>query len=462
MKSFYNLAANKSGAKTGSQEQRTYVPNVNAEVNHQIDQQLKRVTKTILESTRALGYKLGIRSILIAGGFGKGEGSIKLTDTGRAICQRDFDIVVVVDRRPSQKMADEIHAQIYKSLEIPNPISCDFERGQNFAVDLLFLRRNDLIYPDIKFFDLKAASQILWGEDVRGLNPWTKKDVPISSGLRLLFEKVSGLLGTFSVNYLGSEEPTTEESNFLLSECRKTFIEIGTSLCILAGKYESKYSQRAQILPGFYRAKFPKLAQLLPELPEKVLEYTDLRLNPSSMHVEEDPVDLWFLTRDYLKETIKFYLEAYAGKSISTWNDLPKLVRTIGSEYYKPYLGPLMENRLHWSNAFVLHLAAYLYQGLTNLEYSYVTASTGEGNSLQSLLSWQISPSLKYFTAGTLLLSSLGRDGSVEKVLLKMAQKELAKCVYSSLPSFDKRSWERLRIRYLKARKLYIGYHFLR
>jgi hypothetical protein len=460
--SYHNLPANNPESKIGSQEQRTYVSNASAEINTQIDQQLQRIAKTILKSTNTPRYALGIKSILITGGFGKGEGSITLTETGKAICRRDFDIVCIVDRKPSQKTADEIEDQIYKSLGIPNPTSCIFERGQNFVVDIMFLRKNDLIYPDIKFYDLKAASQVLWGEDVRGINPWTNKDVSISSGLRLLFEKVTGLLGTFSLTYMGARELTIEERDGILSECRRTFLDIGAALCILAGKYEARFSQRSRIFPDLYRAKFSKLAQILPELPEKVIEYTNLRLNPGTRYVEEDPIDLWFSARKHVKETLKFYVEKYAGKTFSDWNEFPKLMRVIASEYYKPFLGPLIHNRLHLSNTHILHLAAFLYQGLTNVEYSYVTTSRGEGNPLKAFRKWYVSPSLKYFTSGALLLFSLGRDGSVEKDLLKASQGELDKCIYSDIPSSGNRSWERLRIRFLKARELYRGYHFVK
>jgi hypothetical protein len=446
----------KSKTQAGSQALREYVANASSAVNNQIDQKLQTVVKTLIENVH------GIKSIMIAGGFGKGEGSIKLTEDGKVICLRDFDIICIVNHKPSLKAVEEVEEKVYKSLGIPNPISCDFERGQNFAVDLKFLRENDLIYPDIYFYDIKTASQVLWGEDLREINPWTKKDVPLSSGLRLLFEKVTGLLGYFNVTYVKSTEPTSEQKNYLISECHKTFIEIGTALCILAGQYEPKFSQRARILKDFYQVKFPKLSQILPKLPKKVSEYTNLRMNLKSPHVEEDPIDLWFLTRNYLEETLKFYIEACTGRSILEWSSLPKLVRVLSPEYYNPFLRSLLKNRLHSSNAQILHLLGFLYPGLTNLEYAYVVTSAREGTFWKPLKSWHVSPSLKYFTAGALLLFSLDRDGSVDKILLKAAQEELDKLIYSNISSFDKRGWEKLRIRFLKARDLYRGYHFVR
>lgn len=435
---------------------RRYVQCEDASVNEQIESQLQLVTKTILKNTPK------VRSIIIAGGFGKGEGSFKLTKDGKVRCLRDFDVVCIVDRKPNLKAVDKLHDQIYKSLGLKNSASSVFGREQSFMIDLKFLRKDDLIYPDIYFCDLKATSQILWGEDVRGLVPWTKYDVPLSSGLRLLFEKVSGLLGHFSVVYLQGKTPTNQEKESLLSECRKTFIEIGTALCILAGKYEPKYAKRAKVLANLYATQFPELARVLPELPKKVIEYTDLRLKSYLPKNYEDPVELWFSARNYLREAFNFYLRSYTGKSLSDWNALPTLMRTVAREYYKPFLGPLLRARMHFSSRFLLDLATFLYQGLTNLEYAYVVALNEGGVPLRPLLRWNISPSLKYFSAGAMLLFSLNRDVTIEEGLLKSAAKELSNCIPVGLSSFDASGWEELRCRFLKARSLYRGYHFVR
>lgn len=435
---------------------RKYVPYANTSINKQIDRHLRIIKNTILSNLP------GVKSIIIAGGFGKSEGSIKIANDGTVTCLRDFDFVCIVDRKPSSRTVEELENQIYMSLGIKNPASCAFERGQSFVVDLKFLRKNDLIYPDIYFYDIKAASQVLWGEDVRGLNPWTKKDVPLSSGLRVLYEKVTGLLGYFSADYLNSIEPTGEEAEYLLSECHKTFIEIGTAMCILAGKYEPKYSQRAKTFTGFFVNKFPELFRVLPELPKKLVEYTNLRLSLDSPRTDEDPVDLWFSTRDYLEEVLKFYVEKYTGEPVTDWTQLPKLMRIVSRDYYKPFLGPLLCNRLNISNKYLLSFATFLYQGLTNVEYSYVVGSSREGNPLNPLKSWYISPSLKYFTSGALLLFSLNRDATVKGDLLKAAQEELSECIGAKVPSFNSQSWEMLRIRFLTARDLYRGYHFVK
>lgn len=403
-----------------------------------------------------------IKSIIITGGFGKGEGSIKLTKDGKVRCLRDFDIVCIVDRKPNSKAIDELCDKIYKSLDLINPEFLLF-RGKSFTIDLKFFRIQDLIYPDIYFYDLKVASQILWGEDVRRLIPWTKNDIPLSSGLRLLFEKVCGLLGHFSTAYVQRKTPNYQEKESLVSECHKTFIEIGTALCILAGKYEPKYAQRAKVLENSYSTQFPELARVLPELPKKVTEYTDVKLNTrASMENYEDPIELWFSARSYLREVLSFYLKRYTGKSLSNWKNLPNLMRTVARVYYNPFLDPLLRARLQFSSRFALAVASLLYQGLTNLEYVYVVALKQRRIHLRPLLSWRISPSLKYFSAGVMLLFSLNRDATIKKSLLKSAADELRNCVPVKISSFDASGWEEVRYHFLQAYSLYRGYHFVK
>lgn len=426
-------------------------------VNKQIDAQLDEVVKAILKTIPQA------RSIIITGGFGKGEGSVRIAKDGEVRCLRDFDIVCILDRIPNRTDASKIHEQIQKSLGLPSEKDTLFPRSKGFLVDIKFLQKRDLIHPDIYFCDLKTASQILWGEDVRSLIPWTKKDVPLSSGLRLLFEKVSGLLGHFTAAYMQGKMPEREKEA-LIYECRKTFIEIGTALCILAKEYEPQYALRAKILPNFYSMRFPELARRLPDLPRRIEEYTNLRTKSNAEELDEDPIDLWLSARNSLSTVLKFYLEAYSGKPLQDWKDLPNLVQTIARDYYRPFLGPLLQTRLRYSNKLLISVGNQLFQGLTNFEYAYVLFSDLGKVYLRPLKKWQVSPSLKYFTAGAILMRSLNNDATVETNLLNKARETLSHCIPVKISSLDISGWEELRLHFLKARALYQkeGYHFVK
>jgi len=425
-------------------------------VDEQISSKLSVITKVILEN---LPY---VRSIFLTGGFGKGEGSVKITKSKTVICLRDFDIAVVVDKMPKEEAVKELYDQIYRSFNTANP-ECMLFRFSNFVVDIRFLRKQDLIYPDIWFYDLKSSSKLLYGEDIRILIPGNSKELPLSSGLRVLFEKTSGLLGFFPyLDYFNSEKASEEEQQLLIFECYKTFIEMCTALCILAGEYEPKYYDRAQKFKELYYTEYPELAKILSDLPERVTEYTNFKLKPDYTKVREDPFELWFLTRDYLEKVLRLYIERYVDITKFNWKNLPNYSKSIADHYYDPFLKSLIHTKFKFSNRSIVGTASLLYQTLTNIEYSYVVARNFNKLYLRPLQTFYISPSLKFFSAGIMILLSINRDGSVEKDLLQEATRELRKCIPVEIDTFDISGWDALKKDFLRAYRLYRGYHFVK
>ena len=107
-----------------------------ASIDAQIASKLQLITKIILEN---VPY---VRSILLTGGFGKGEGSVRKTNNEKILCLRDFDIAVIADKIPDGTIVQKLYDQIYRSLNLPNPERMLF-RFSNFVVDIKFLRKKD-------------------------------------------------------------------------------------------------------------------------------------------------------------------------------------------------------------------------------------------------------------------------------------------------------------------------------
>jgi hypothetical protein len=425
-------------------------------VDDQISSKLRVITKVILAN---IPY---VRSIFLTGGFGKGEGSVKITKSKTIICLRDFDIAVIVDKVPNEKDVRELYEKVYESFNTANP-ECKLFRFSNFVVDIKFLRKQDLIYPDIWFYDLKSSSKLLYGEDTRILIPGNGKELPLSSGLRVLFEKISGLLGFFPyLDYFNSEKISEEEQQLLIFECYKTFIEMCTALCILAGKYEPKYADRAEKFEKFYNTEYPELAKVLSDLPKRVTEYTNFKLKPDYTEVREDPLELWFLTRDYLEKVLRLYIERYVDMTEFNWKNSPIYFKSIADHYYDSFIKSLIHKKFKFSNRSIVSTASLLYQTLTNMEYSYVVTRNFNKLYLRPLQTFHISPSLKFFSASIMILLSINKDGSVEKNLFKEATKELRKCVPVEIDSSDISGWDALRKNFLRAYRLYRGYHFVK
>jgi predicted nucleotidyltransferase len=424
-------------------------------VDGEIASRLQIVTKAIIQNVR------NVRSIFLTGGFGKGEGSVEVKQERETRFFRDFDIAVIVDSAPQRDSLKKLYDQIYRSLGLPNPENSLF-RFSSFVVDIRFLKNHDLIYPDIWFYDLKVASKLLWGEDIRGSIRTDKMSIPLSSGLRVLFEKVCGLLGNFSYGNLKPDCVQEEEEESLIFECYKTFIEICTALCIISRNYDSKYVYRAKNLQNIYRTEFPDLAQVLPDLPETVTKCTDFKLRPDFDRIHEDPVKLWFDARDTLETILCWYLEKYSGLSSTDWDSSQDQIRAISKSYYKPFLNSLIRKRLRSSNEIILDVSSLLFQALVNIEYSYVVTRHFSKAYIHPLRDPSIAPSLKFFLAGAMILFSLNKDGTIEKRLLEKAISQLRCCIPIKVSTLDGVGWDITRKHFLKAYGLYRGYHFVK
>ena len=432
----------------------------NNSIDAQIASKLQIITNTILENV------LSVRSILLTGGFGKGEGSIKKINNGKIICLRDFDLVVIVDRIPNEIAIQKLYNQIYQSLNLPNPESTLF-RFSNFVVDIKFLSKKDLIYPDIWFYDLKTASKLLHGEDIRNSMSCSREEIPLSSGLRILFEKVAGLIALFpyvdsNLDKTRIEQMSEEEKNLIIFECYKAIIEMCTVLCILAKRYEPKYAERARIFEDFYSTDFPEIAEVLPDLPKQVILSTNFKLKPDFTKIDEDVIELWFSTRNSLGIVLNFYIKKYLGITTVDFKNFPDYTKSISRSYYKPFLNSLISIKKQTFNETFLSFASFLYQLLTNIEYSYVVARDLRMIYLQPLTRWYVSPSLKFYTAGVLQLFSLNNDGTVDKKLLQKAIKELRHCIPIENSTLTISNWFALRKLFQKAYNLYRGYHFVK
>jgi len=416
-------------------------------IDEQISSQLGLITETILKNIA------GVKSIILTGGFGRGEGSIKFIGNKMVMPLKDYDIVVVVEEVPSEKDRRKLQRKIYSKLGIEDPESSLF-RFSKFVVDIMFNTKNSLTSPDISDYELKAASSILYGEDIRNLNPWGYDDIPLSSGLRLLFEKATGLIGQFSYNYLRSVELEGPRKEGIIYECNKTFMEIATALCILMRKYTHTYVGRMKIFREHYKTDLPCLYKQLPDLPERVTSATLFKLRPDFSLVKMDPIDLWFDTRNYLEIVLRYYLEKFLNSTFSDWISFPEKAR---STMWHNYLRPFIRNftrKIGIEQEGAIAISNIVSQIIMNINYMHQILRRNGTLYLHPLLRPQ-APAIKVFLAAPLILFSISRNGSLHEDYLEKAREELRYCIPSGFTSLSMSEWDILRSLYLEAYKLH-------
>ena len=104
-------------------------------------------------------------SIILGGSFGRGEESFLESQYGvRPL--RDMDIFLIVKRRWPSDTIKSINKEV--NCKISQPYNENDYRFEKFTITLQQIPMNELIFSnDAKTYDIKYASEVVFGEEVR-------------------------------------------------------------------------------------------------------------------------------------------------------------------------------------------------------------------------------------------------------------------------------------------------------
>jgi hypothetical protein len=411
------------------------------EIDKIIEKQLQTIVSEIISNLP------GIASILLIGGFGRGEGSIKRVNN-LIYPLKDFDFLLIFDKKVPFELVKIV--QIALRQKLSNQNSLDPYPYRSFTVDLDATTLENLnLLPDIMVYEAKVASQVLYGEDIRHKIMISKEDIPLRSGARILFQKGISLIGQFSTKYLYEQIPEGKIEMFVY-ECAKVFVELGTSLSILGGLYEPSYARRASLLSKWYKKLFPDLYEKIPDLGQKIAYYTEFKLNPDIIKIREDPISLWFTAREYLIETLKYYMAKYL--NVDQLDDYHKFCYQLREYLKREYYRPLIAHNLYIklkippTNA-ILSLLNLTFQLYGN--FCYIRNVTRDNKYRVSLQTIDFCcPTLNFFYATLLMLRSINENGSIDVKNLNTVNKVLKLKPKHSFCSSNS-TWENTRQLYL-------------
>ena len=402
---------------------------VDLQIQERIDVIVSFITKNVPQ----------VDSLILTGGFGKGEGSVVITD-GKVRPLRDFDFVIV-----SNKKVSHDHIQNIKGLLDQDSQGDNYRYNKEFSIDISTTSLDNInIFPDVMTYDLKN-SKVVYGEDVRKQIRWNAKDIPLRSGARLLFQKSTALIGVLSSNYLSDGVPESLKETFM-REVSKVYIEIGSVLCILIGQYDSHCSIRANILNRTYKMSFPELFAQIPALSDKINKATQHKLNPSlSIYGGYDPISYWFETRDDLGEVMKYFFRIYCGFSFDNWLNFSQNIKQCHSRKYFP---PLIKNYLEYNHFPNPDTLVFMLNVLFNINENlkYMQSISREPHlkyDLSKLLSVS-APAIRLYSICPLLLFSIDKDGSFDESYLDEAFESTYFTYTQNNPIYNK--WEMARL----------------
>lgn len=388
-----------------------------SEVDRQIQNQLDKVVRIIVEAVTS------VRSVILYGGFGRGEGSIKLVN-GMVTPLHDYDIKVVAKKMPDRKTRAAIRRMIHNELGLSESKQ-EFYAFSDFVVTVDYTTESRLkLFPDIATYELKVASHLLHGEDIRSLIPWEVNNIPLSSGFRILMEKVTGLIGCFpSAHFFRGETITKHEAELISYNYDKTMVEIACALCLLMRRFEASHSKRAEIFASYYEAAFPELHRSLPDLPNLVLTSTQRKLRGELLDCggkSKEIMDMWFRCRHYLCTVTQYYADQYLNVRSSDWPDFSnRLSAALQKECFKPLIANFLCQKGIKDNKMIVDMVKRLFPLVSNFQLAVEVLRNKGGLHLRH---WLSLPAAELHAIAFLVLLSPDREGLNEDNLKRAYQ----------------------------------------
>jgi len=358
-------------------------------------------------------------SIYLIGSFGRNEGSLYLfEETINPF--RDYDVLLIVNKYD-------------KRLELPDPYSGGF-KFKAFTVWITQITLRDInALPLLKFYELKKASILLWGKDVREyINPSFERLSPYN-GILILFSKIEGLLGLLDLQIL-REKKDLEIISSLVYECMKTYVGIGTCLSLLIKMDEPGFLGKCTKISENFHILFPDLNKMSRTLPSLMSACVYRRLL-----IENEFINNINLGR-FLIETLKdleiamwFFIrksyEVDIGYPLTSPHVFEDYVKKLNTRVLEDLVDTFMKVRLGFCSRFVRELAVRLYLRYTLLKFLVKARKAGNHIRLSMLFMRNGNIMMKLWLVAFTLLSSVNAKFKIDESILSMAASRLCEIV---------------------------------
>ncbi|MFQ5710323.1 MAG: hypothetical protein ACE5GD_00945 [Candidatus Geothermarchaeales archaeon] len=403
----------------------------------------------------------GVRSLVLTGGFAKGEGSAVIYPNKHQVFPvNDYDFYLITDHpiplntlvRTSKRATIRIGAP---------PFSLFSSTDHSFFVDLRCLPVGKLRHlpPLIRYLELKHVGRVLHGENLLSQIPDYKiVDIPIMDGIRTLFNRMGNLITYFSPRCIKNN--TFDNRDFLIYSCHKSFTTCGTVLLLLSRQLKLSDTENMRLLRQIYH-HFPRLRKALPDLPERIRFSTNSLLVPDFSKAER-PVELWFSTRKYLGWTLRYCVSEILDEECydEAWPQFSYRVNMkLGKNYLAPFLRELIKGYMRVRpNELLTTWASTLATLYLNFLQAYeLRRQTGKAK-VKPLLSAR-TPDLNLYSAIPLLLYSIDREANIDRKMLDLASEYLSRVYPAGRVHNDKLDeyWEALRDRFTLGLRLFLS-----
>ena len=326
----------------------------NQDIYHRISSDLDLITQIILNEFT------NIESIVLAGGFGRGEGSVLIVDNDIQPIN-DYDIYIITKNNSEIVDLEDLRNSILKRIQI-----------RQVDIELIQVKKLKYLKPTMANYDLKYASYVFYG------NKKILESIPFidSSKLSLREGRTPLLLYLISIlqAYPGEKDSqiTDNEKFWIYQQISKSILGWSSALLILHGKYHSSYIEREKNFKEIINN------EVWCELVQKA---TQFKVSPF-LDIKEDLYSLWYLNKQEHMKVLMLFLSQYYNKQYSDWVTVIKDYRNDYENIVRKFFGWLLNKKIYKDriNLTVIELLVLLAKSENNIDEKLLKTINNELN----------------------------------------------------------------------------------
>lgn len=283
-----------------------------------------------------------VHSILLCGGFGRGEGTVEVRGNEIHIVN-DYDITIVLKERNRLK-----YARLYWKYHAPlQTLAVEVARDLRMKqVDLSLKHFSYFEKPTalkVENYEVKHGHVLTYGNEdpTRFMPGWDAEDIPLFEGTRLFLNRGAGMLLAALYFFSTGEIPKEKRENFVI-ECGKAQLAMGDSILLLMGRYHYLYSERLRYLDEIDVSHAPDGDTIL----EHYREALEQKLKPNfDRFYQRDLVGWWFDISELFNVCCRNFEAKRLGNQFTDWLEYAGLPKPEDRFKIKIFLSNLLTNR---------------------------------------------------------------------------------------------------------------------
>jgi len=308
----------------------------NSIVDERVNRDQKYIKSKILD---LLGNH--VHSILLCGGFGRGEGTVIIRDDSIHIIN-DYDITIVLKEQNPLKYI-WLYKKYYGPLQVlAGKLAKDLRMKQ---IDLslksfsYFKNQNTL---KIENYEVKHGHVLTYGKDdpTMLMPDWKPEDITFFEGTWLFRNRGAGLLIPALYFLCEAGIPDEKKENFVI-ECNKAQLAMGDSILLLNRMYHHNYAERLNRVEHIDFSNIPEGETIRAHYQEAL----EQKFRPNfEKFYNKDLVSWWFEIKELMDIFYKFFEIQRMGSKFSNWLEYADLSKPEDQLEIKTFLSYILRN----------------------------------------------------------------------------------------------------------------------